>query len=139
MIEVIDIIILIFMIPFSWITSFLMHELMHIKSQGLRMTGTIRIYEKYLTCNADTVRTIEYIYFASGGLYSGIIFIWVGVLAVLYNAWGFYVPLISFGILNMVYGFWEGFKKINTRYYMYVITIIILIIFWTIFTIVGVK
>jgi len=128
---IVDYIILICMTLYYWLGSFLYHEFMHIRSQGIGAEGTIWVHKFSMTCAAKYVKW-PYLYSLAGGLYSGIIHVIVGLLAVYYHAWGFYVPTITFGVVNIAYGIWEAERGAKGRYYIYVATLIIMIVFWVI-------
>jgi len=131
----IDIIDLLFLIPgtlLAWITSFLVHELMHIKSQGINVEGTIWVHNPFsMTVGAKEMPRPNLFWFA-GGIYSGTIFIIFALMLSYYNAWGLYVPMGTFGVINLFYGFWEGIKGPEGRYKIYGATTLLMIIFWLI-------
>lgn len=90
---------------FAWISIFLWHELMHIKSQGLDATGTIHVGIASMEVTSNVIRN-SMINFA-GGLYSGFIFTFIGVVLGLVTppfGWVF----IMVGFTNFVYGIFEG-------------------------------
>ena len=129
---IIEIIIFIIMILYAWIASFTLHELFHIKSQGLSAEGKINVYKNGMTCIADKVKN-EHLYELSGGLYSGILHIIIGLCAFYYSAWPIYVPMITLGMINLTYGFWERYKGPELRYKIYLWTLSAMIVFWLIY------
>ena len=131
MITIADWIILPLMTIFFWQSSFLYHELMHIKSQGLLMTGRIWVEKYGYLVSADEIYN-DYYYRLAGGFYSGIIHLIVGGILWYYQAWGAYVPAITFGMMNLAYGFWEAEKGPEGRYKIYGIVALIMVILWII-------
>ena len=111
-------IILIVMTIIYWAESFQMHELMHIKSHGVKATGTIDVNEIGMTCTSNNP-TNPYSSYA-GGIYSGIIYLLVALMAYYYGAWGFYLPASTFGVMNLVYGFYEGKYGARGRFKIYI-------------------
>ena len=133
MISITDIIIMLLMVIYAWGGSFLWHELMHIKSQGIKNTGRIFVHPSGMTVATDNKRW-PYLCRLAGGLYSGIIHLIVGGFAWYYGIWAFYVPLITLGMINVIYGVYEAEVGTKGRYKIYGITTIIMIIFWIIYT-----
>ena len=106
MITIIDLFIVIGVFLFSWINSFLLHEWMHIKSQGFTMTGHITVGRFGMTCSPDITYNAGLKRLA-GGLYSGVCYIITSIFAFYYDAWALYVPFSMFGMINIGYGLWE--------------------------------
>ena len=131
MITLIDIGILIVFIIYG-LFSFLHHEWWHIKSQGLFMHGRINVYVLGMTAMPDNINNNK-AYWYGGGIGSGIVHLIVGGCLVYYNAWGAYVPLISFGVIQTVRGIQEGLtydKDKKQRYWIYAGSAICMICFW---------
>ena len=128
----IDYIILILVSLFCWIESFLLHEYMHIKSQGILMTGTIDVKQFGFTCSPEFIKNRKWLYYA-GGILSGIVYLIMGVCLWYYGIWSFYVPFITFGIINLSYGIWEGWKGPTGRYKVYIATIGVMVVFWLLY------
>jgi len=120
---------LIFSFLFAWVNCFLLHELMHIKSQGLLMKGTIRVSKFGMTCVSDEVKN-EKIYAYSGGIYSGIIYLIMSAFLFIYGIWEMYVPFSTVGVINVSYGVLEGMGYVSKRFILYVVVFIIMIILW---------
>jgi len=92
------------MLLFAWVLGFLLHELMHVLSQG--RTGVIYIEGLSMRATAEHYWNIRFFYLA-GGLLSGLVFIVAGVLVfflpTLYVVWCFF----TVGVVNIIYGFFE--------------------------------
>jgi len=119
-----------------WLTSFLVHEFMHIKSQGILMGGTIYVNEFGMTVDADEIYNLD-LFYLSGGLYSGIIFMLLGIILFYYNAVALYIPSFTFGFINLTYGFWEFIHGAEGRWKIYLTSTIISIIFWLVCIFLG--
>jgi hypothetical protein len=50
---------------FVWISSFLLHELLHIKGQGITNTGTVNIYRYSMTAVCPIFNN-EWFYYSGG-------------------------------------------------------------------------
>ena len=98
------------------------------------MTGHINVDKFGMTCSADYITNSHYIHSLAGGLYSGIIHLIIGGMLWYYGAWGLYVPIISLGAINFAYGFWEAEYGAAGRYKIYLFTTLIMIIFWSLYT-----
>jgi len=110
-----------------WFTVFLWHEMGHIKSQGLMMTGTIWIHKYGFTCHPDTVTDVELLSYA-GGLLSSILSS-ICVFLVNDSVWQF--GFLGMAWVNLAYGIYEGGPwSIKWRYVIYGIVLLIYIIFW---------
>ncbi len=127
---------LIFIFPcilYSWAVTFLIHELMHIKSQGIHAEGTINVhYPHSMTATVKNITRPRLFWFA-GGIYSGIIHLLISGMLFYYDAWGMYIPISIFAMMNLCYGFWEGFKGPLGRYKIYAISGIGTLIFWILY------
>ena len=102
---------------------------MHIKSQGIYTNGTIYVSEFGMTVEADTIENLD-IFYLSGGLYSGLVFMSLGALLTYYKATGMFIPVFTFGFINICYGIWEWLKGPSGRWKIYLTSAIISIIFW---------
>jgi len=104
------------------IFSFLHHEWFHIKSQGIFMRGRINVEKVGMTAMPE-IFTNDTLYWYGGGIGSGILFLLAGLCGIYYGAWGVYVPLITFGVMQTFRGIQEGITKDrvkNQRYYVYI-------------------
>jgi len=120
---------------FLWVTSFLWHELMHLKHRGLGGKGIIDVDVFSMSALIDYKATS--LFYLAGGLYTGIIFILAGFLVSdLVWMW----CLFTVGVVNLVYGFfemhflpkWGNSSRYQwNRYLLYcMVTIICIIIGW---------
>jgi len=125
----IEIGIFIFITIYMWLISFLFHELAHIKSQGLGMHGRINVYKTGFTASIDEIYNRRWCRLA-GGLVSGIIHLILGGVFLWQNLWYLYIPTITFGMINLVYGFWEMDHGGEGRYKIYGIVLVIMIVIW---------
>ena len=74
----------------------------------------------------------------AGGLYSGVIFILMGCIALIDYAPLFYIPLLSFGVLQVIYGFYERKylpilskdRYMKYHYWLYGIVLFSELLFW---------
>jgi hypothetical protein len=129
-----DILCNIFILVFAFVSSFLIHELMHIKSQGVLSTGRIRVNEYGMTCTTDNVVNNVILKY-SGGVYTSIVMFICAVLSS-----GFWQDsFILMGWMQLLYGIYEGYSegKVGWRYLIYVGVFIV----WLLVTIIryGVK
>ena len=95
------------------------------------MNGTIHVRNFGMTCSSEFVHNYGLMQYA-GGIYSGIVYLVMGILMYCYGMWGFYVPTITFALINIVYGLWEGSKGPKGRWKIYGLTSIGMFIFWII-------
>lgn len=126
-----------------FLLSFLLHEFSHLMAgffQGAT-EGHIRVYQYkgipsfYAYCNKVTNKNQ---YNLAGGLYSGLIFILMGCMALLEHAPTFYIPLLSFGVLQCVYGVYEWkylpvlskARYMKYHYWLYGIVLFSELLFW---------
>ena len=114
----IDIPVFIIGIFYAWLASFMIHEWMHIKSQGLFMTGIINVGKCGMTCAADTILDKGWYYF-SGGLLSGILHLLIGLPLWYYGVWALYIPIITFAVINLAYSFYEWKIGTENRFRVY--------------------
>jgi len=109
-----------------FVTIFLWHELMHIKSQGILMTGTIWVHKLGMTVSADTIHN-ERLHKLGGGILSSI----VSFLAYFLSSDPqFQFSFFTLGWVNLCYGLYEGYSGVKYRYYIYAITILLCSIYW---------
>lgn len=130
-IPIISTLIFIFMCLYFWFTTFLWHELCHIKSQGLKITGKIYVHKYGFTVSSDKIINVDWFFF-SGGFLSGLVHLIVGGLIWSYGIelWPFYVPIVTCGMVNLTYGFYEMIIGPAGRYRIYLVTIIVMLAFW---------
>ena len=126
-----DILTFIIMCLYAWVASFWIHELMHVKSQGLKVTGKAYIHKYGFTVSSDKIINVDWFFF-SGGFLSGLIHLIVGGLIWSYGTslWPFYVPVVTCGMVNLVYGFYEMIHGPTGRYRIYLLTVAIMLMFW---------
>ena len=122
-------IVFIFMILYGWITTFLWHEYFHIKSQGILNTGEININKWGFTASVDNKDKPRWCRLA-GGFLSGILHLFIGGILAYFGLWYMYIPLITFGMINLIYGFWEMDHGGEGRYKIYAITLLIMSCIW---------
>lgn len=93
---------------FAWVSSFLIHELMHVKGQGLSSEGTI--YVGFFGFRASC-RKIKYPkwFFYSGGILSGMVMLVVSYLLYLscVDVWLWWT-FLSVSMVQLCYGIYEG-------------------------------
>lgn len=94
---------------FFFILSMLFHELMHVKSQGLRATGTVYIDIIGMRVTVNNIKNYDLLYFG-GGILTGLVFLTFGVSLCLTNEPGVGYILLLTGICQVLYGLLEGFK-----------------------------
>lgn len=134
MINVYQLLELLFMFPFIWICSFLFHELFHIKANSLGDTGSIQVYKYGFTCYRDNRTNTDWFYL-SGGLISGTLFI---VLSFLVSDKVWFIGFFTAGMVNLVYSPFEmvflprwgaGDRRYKIgRYSLYLITIVVCLV-----------
>lgn len=128
-----DFLVLLFCLPIFWILSFLLHELFHIKSQGILSNGEIVVDGARLSSRLSNIVDEKILYY-SGGVCSGLVFIILGFIFLHYNAVGAYIPAYSVGLINLIYGLYEGKKyPIEDRYKLYLLVGSALLAFWILF------
>ena len=109
-----------------FVCSFLLHELMHIKSQGIKTEGTIRVhYPHSMTVGAKTRPYPEWFGYGGGILTAFIMFICV-FLSDGFWQWSF----LTLGWVQLCYGIYEGAVGIKYRYYIYGTIIVIMLLIW---------
>ena len=128
----IEILAFIFVVFYAWLSSFLLHEWFHIKSQGILMHGSIKVTGVGFTATPDNTYDLRYMRFA-GGFYSGIVNLILGIIFWLNDLWYLYVPFITFGMINLIYGFWEMKYGGEGRWKIYAGTTLGMIAFWVIY------
>jgi hypothetical protein len=117
---------LMFILLFTFITSFLWHELMHIKSQGITATGKIYVNKTGMTANCYGTWNNDLFYYGGGTLTSIIMFTMVFLTKDIWQ-WTF----LTMGWLQLLYGIYEGKNhKVPYRYILYLIVIAISVIIW---------
>jgi len=114
---------------YVYITSFLIHELMHIKSQGILSEGKITITSTGMLAYCNYIKNAKLFYYGGGILSSIIMFILV-FLTMDWWQWCY----LTMGFLQLSYGMYEGYTMcdVGYRYYIYVIVIIIMLIIWVV-------
>ena len=121
---------------FAWISSFLWHELMHIKSQGLGWDGIIYVDRLGLRASCNSYSSISWFYYG-GGILSGLVFLILSFCLSIYSLpIGYIFGMV--GNTNLVYGIFEGrfIQTMNSktyffcRYSLYCITITVMVIIY---------
>jgi len=112
---------------YVWISSFLIHEIMHIKGQGIFMTGTIDVWKYGMTVSPDVVEYPVWMYY-SGGILSSLIMFILAYLTTGWLCWCF----LTLGWVQLIYGIYEGYNMGNVkyRYIIYVTVILIMVVLW---------
>ncbi len=111
---------------FIFITIFLWHELMHIKSQGLKATGTIFVHKFGFTCITDNTWNNELRRLA-GGLFSSLVsFIMFFATTDIEFRFSFFVV----GWINLCYGIAEWKGQVTKSYTIYFISGFLSILYW---------
>ena len=129
--------ILIFISIYAFFTSFLWHELFHIKSNGIFRTGKIFVNQTSMTFTVDGKYNLKWC-LLSGGLLSGILFLAVGLIF-LYNCIKIlYIPFLSCAFLQLCYGFFEMIYGPKYRYLLYASVIVVMVAFFSILFKLGV-
>ena len=113
---------------FVWVTSFLLHELMHIIGQGIKTKG--KIYVDGTIGMKVTVNQAPYPkwFWYSGGILCSIIMF---VVAILLTGWWQWCYL-TLGWVQLIYGIYEGnyYDNVKYRYYIYLCVVLVSIIIW---------
>ena len=133
MISLIEWLLLIPVSLISWPIVFLTHEYCHIKSQKLLQEGKIQIWKWSMSVSMSTYPRPKWFWFA-GGILSGLIWLFLSLVAYYYGAWVLYVPWSTLAVVNLCYGIWEGTKGPPGRYKIYAISGVGMIIFWALMT-----
>jgi len=115
---------------FVYISSFLLHELCHIKSQGIQSKGWIYVNGWGMTCSVASGYKYGYLFFYAGGVYCSII---MSLLACASSGWWQWCWL-TMAWLQLFYGLYEGLTNGNVtyRYWVYITVISIMVIIWII-------
>ena len=107
-----------------YVCSFLLHELMHIASQG-HLKGRIRVNGLGMTVGADTCPYPKWFRYGGGILTAFIMFICV-FLSDGFWQWSF----LTLGWVQLCYGIYEGAVGSKYRYYIYGTIIVIMLLIW---------
>ena len=101
---------------FIYVSAFLIHELMHIKGQGILNTGNIYVWKYGMTVSSDSEISEKWFYYSGGILTSLILFI-VAILSSGYFRESFIVN----GWMQLLYGIYEGYTygNVKFRYFIY--------------------
>jgi len=109
-----------------WILIFLLHELCHIKSQGLLMTGTIWVHKLGMTVKADHIHN-QRLHSMGGGVLSSIVCF---IAYFLSQDIQFQYAFFTMGWIQLIYGLYEGWRGVKYRYLIYLLIGIICTIYW---------
>lgn len=118
---------------YCWFTSFLWHELWHIKGKSLLHTGNIQVFKGSMAAYRDNI-DVDGWFYLSGGLLSGLLHITLGLLI---KDTILQFCLLNVGFINLCYGFFEywflpkwgdNWKYKIGRYTIYIGVIIVMII-----------
>jgi hypothetical protein len=92
--------------------SVVLHEIMHIKSQGLFASGCISINGWRFTCGVNDIKNMG-IHLIAGGLYTGVIYILASFLFSEFTKYS----LIAIGTQQTIYGIfeWKYWRDMNFR------------------------
>lgn len=113
-----------------WILIFLFHELMHIKSQGIRMTGKILInYPHGMMAIPKKIKE-EKLFYMSGGILSSLACF---ILFFMSQDIQFQYAFFVMGWIQLLYGICEGWFVVKFRYILYLIVGILASIYWFMF------
>lgn len=134
---------------FAWVTVFLLHELCHLieayrqNKQGGKINVFIRNGIPTFTASPKGKLKNVKSFNLAGGLYSGIISLLIGLIAVYYHAIPFYISFITLGVLNIIYSIYEwrflGEISLEQYYrYHYLVYGIVLVIMAFIWRLLGV-
>lgn len=129
---ILEILAFIFFCLYAWIGTFLWHEFFHIKSQGILNTGKININRYGMTASVDDKHNPEWCKLA-GGLLAGLVHLFIGGICMFKNAWYLGIPLITFAVMNIAYGFWEWKKDVKDRWKVYLASLSFMIGVWLIY------
>lgn len=112
---------------FIWVLIFLLHELMHIKSQGIKTQGRIRVhYPHRMTVTADNVKDWR-LFSMGGGILSSIVCF---IAFFLSQDIQFQYAFFTMGWIQFAYGLYEGWIGVKGRYWIYGIVGILATIYW---------
>jgi len=118
----------IYIVLFVFITSFLWHEYMHIKSQGLFATGTIGVGKIGLWAGCSSMKNRKLFFYGAGLLSSIVLFLMVFCTSG-FEQYCWY----SLGILQLVYGIVEGtYETTNQKYriILYISILLVMLVIW---------
>ena len=110
---------------FLFVVCWLLHELFHIKGQGLINTGKIFVERFGFTCVSD--RTIDSVWLSlSGGILTSLVSF---IMLLLSIGTSYVFGFLTVGWTQLIYGLYEGFCKVNVRSVRYVIYVCVFV-FW---------
>ncbi len=109
---------------FVWVTSFMLHEIMHILGQG-HLHGRIYVHGLGMTVSASTIKYYTWFGYSGGILTSFIMFI-VAVLSTGWWQWCF----LTLGWAQLCYGIAEGLYYVKYRYWIYGTVICVMLVLW---------
>jgi hypothetical protein len=110
-----------------WILIFLLHELMHIKSQGTKTEGKIWVCYPHSMCVAADVVHNSRLFRMGGGILSSIVcFIWFFISQDVQLQYA----LFTMGWIQFAYGIYEGWFGVKYRYWIYGIVGVLCTIYW---------
>jgi hypothetical protein len=114
-------------LPLVFALGMLFHEFMHIKSQGLTMSGEIHVYKYGLAAIPDKFYDTDLFYYG-GGLLTAIVFL---LSSMTLSGWwqlAFWVT----GLVQLCYGIYEGHCRVANkyRYLIYIGVPILCLILW---------
>ena len=123
-----ELITLILIYPIIWLLSFLIHEYMHIKGQGLTSTGKIYINKTGMTASCNNIKNVDWFFYSGGVLSAMVLF----TLCVLVTSDILRFCLWSTGWVQLCYGIFEGIKQshVEDRYYVYGAVVLLTFIIW---------
>lgn len=112
---------------FVWITSFLLHELCHIKSQGIKNTGNIYIHKLSMTASCPITNIVWFHY--SGGILTCIVMFLMSIFLQGWWCWCY----LTLGWVHLCYGIYEGYNmgSVSNRYMIYILVLLVMLILWS--------
>ena len=119
---------------FAWITSFLLHELMHIKGQGITMSGYIKIIRFSMMALPENNTNTKWFYY-SGGLLSALIFYLFTLLIYPHTIPEVYLPFLFMAIIQTAAGLMEGYNYMfysHHRFKVYAVMLAGMVVIWSV-------
>jgi hypothetical protein len=114
----------VFIFIFVWVSSFLIHELMHIAGQG-HLKGKIYVNGLGMKVIADPLIYPKWFHYSGGILTSIVMFIMV-TLSYGWWAWCF----LTLGWVQLCYGLYEGYIGTDKRFLIYFVIVVIMLSIW---------
>ena len=126
--NILDILTYLLIAFFVYVSSWLIHEFMHIKSQGILSTGNIAVWRYSMTVGVSSGYRYPGVFYYAGGVYSSIIMFLLAIVSYGWWQWCW----LTMGWLQLCYGFYEGYTDghVKYRYYIYMLVITVMVILY---------